>query len=127
MSETLVVNLPGMYADHHVVKVRQIVAALPGVGQVRASAARQQVSLDYDPAQQSAETIRAALAANGYVPDESLATPVEPPGPDDLRHVLASDQAELIPEAKYTPPPQFGACPGLEPRVIAGEHPADRT
>jgi hypothetical protein len=32
----------------------------------------------------------------------------------------------LVPEAKYHPPPTFGACPGLEPRVIAGEHPADR-
>jgi copper chaperone CopZ len=122
--DTLTLKLPTMYGDHHVVKVRQVVTALSGVAEVAASAALQQLTVTFDPAQTSAEAITSALRASGYAPGEAPAgfTALA----EDLRHVVAAAQAEAVPERKYSPPPQFGACPGLEPRVIAGEHPADR-
>ncbi len=61
-------QLPGMYGDHHVVKVRQIVAALPGVVAVIASAALQRIDVKFDPAQLSAEAIASALSGGGYPP-----------------------------------------------------------
>ncbi len=45
---------------------------------------------------------------------------------DELRHVTATDRAEQAPESKFKPPPAAGVCPGLEPKIIDGEHPADR-
>ncbi len=120
----ITLKLPGMYGDHHVVKVRQVVTALPGVTEVSASAALQQIVVAFDPAKLSAEAITSALAESGYPPGEAPAGLV--PTADDLRHVVATVRAEATPESKYSAPPGVGACPGLEPRVVAGEHPADR-
>jgi copper chaperone CopZ len=121
--ETLTLDLPTLYGDHHVINVRRMVAALPGVEEVWASAARQQITVSFDPARLSPETIETALTENGYPPGEVLQ------GLsvffDELHHVLAMEHAEAAP-AKYAPPSAFGACPGLEPRVISGEHPADK-
>jgi copper chaperone CopZ len=122
--DTLTLKLPTLYGDHHVIKARQVVAALSGVAEVVASAALQQLVVKFDSAQLSAEAITSALTASGYPPGETPGALVA--SVDDLRHVVASARAERGPETKYSPPPQFGACPGLEPRVIAGEHPADR-
>ena len=122
--EKITLKLPGMYGDHHVVKVRQVVTALPGIAEVSASAALQQIVVAFDPAQLPAEAITSALTESGYPPGEVPAGLV--PTVDDLRHVAATVRAETTPESKYSPPASFGACPGLEPRVIAGEHPADR-
>ena len=124
--EKLTLRMPAMYGDHHVTKVRQIITALPGVAQVQASAARQQIVVMFDPARLSADSIISALSSGGYPPGEA-------PGPSgpvaqggDLRHVAATEQAEAVREAKYQTPQPFGVCPGLEPHVIAGEHPGDR-
>jgi copper chaperone CopZ len=122
--ETLTLKMPTMYGDHHVVKVRQVVTALPGVVEVAASAALQHIVVTFDEAQTSAGVITSALRESGYPPGEVPAGLT--PTPDDLRHVVATARAEATPESKYSPPPSAGACPGLEPRVIAGEHPADR-
>ena len=57
----ITLKLPGMYGDHHVVKVRRVVTALPGVIDISASAALQQIVVAFDPAQLSAEAITSAL------------------------------------------------------------------
>ncbi len=65
--EKLQLNLPDMYADHHVLRVRAILAALaPGVENVVASSAFRIVAMDYDPAVIAPEAIKAALAESGY-------------------------------------------------------------
>ena len=120
----ITLQLPTMYGDHHTSKVRQILTALPGVKHVSASSAQQKVQVAFDPAQTSTDAIRSALAVSGFPPGE-LPGMLNPPL-DELRHVTASDRAERAPEAKYAPPAKFGACPGLEPKVVGGEHPADR-
>ena len=120
----IILQLPAMYGDHHTVKVRQVLAALPGVKNAWASSAQQKVQVAFDPAQTSTDAITSALAAIGFRPGK-LPGMLNPPL-DELRHVTAADRAEQAPEARYAPPEKFGACPGLEPKVVGGEHPADR-
>lgn len=115
-------SVPTMYGDHHVVKARQIVAALPGVSEVRASAAQKKLTVDFDAAKLTAEAISAALAQGGYPPGQAA---VAAAASAELRIVAAAEQSELR-DVKYSPPPAFGVCPGLETRYVGSEHPADR-
>lgn len=73
--EKVMLNLPGMWADHHVLVVRDILGALPGVADIQASARDMQVMVSFDPAITSAESIVQALAAAGYSPDGSFSVP----------------------------------------------------
>lgn len=68
MEHTLL-TVPKMYADHHVIAVRQVLTALPGVVDVYASSAWYQVQVTYDPAKLSANDIVRALEQAGYPPD----------------------------------------------------------
>jgi copper chaperone CopZ len=47
---SVTIDLPAMYADHHVVEVRRILFEIPGVKAVDASSAFQVVKVEYDPA-----------------------------------------------------------------------------
>jgi copper chaperone CopZ len=117
------ISLPAMFGDHHVVQVRQIVMALPGVKDVRASASRRAISVTFNRAQLTAEALSAALAQGGFTPG---AQPAEALGAgDQLPIVAAADQVDIR-EAKYSPPAAFGVCPGLETRYVGSDHPADR-
>lgn len=73
--ERLTLALPALFADHHVIEVRRILAELPGVEYVYASSAFQTTDIDFDPEQTHPETIRDALRAAGYL--ETPTTPVE--------------------------------------------------
>jgi copper chaperone CopZ len=64
--EKLQFIVPNLWADHHVLKVRETLAALPGVQDVIASAAFRAVALRFDPALTSPEAIATALAEAGY-------------------------------------------------------------
>jgi len=124
MDESITLQLPTMYGDHHTSKVRQILTALAGVKTAYASSAQQKVRVTFDSGQITIDAIMEVLAKDGFAPGELPGMP-NPPF-DELRHVTATDRAEQVPDTKYAPPPQFGACPGLEPKVVDGEHPADR-
>ncbi len=58
--------VPSMYADHHVIAVRQALLAVPGVEDVWASSAWQQVQVTYDPATISPDGISQVLKSVGY-------------------------------------------------------------
>jgi copper chaperone CopZ len=117
------ISLPTMFGDHHVVEVRQIVSALPGVKEVQASASRRKISVTFNRAQLTVEAIAAALSQHGFAPGASPAAAVG--AGDNLPIVAAADQVDIR-EAKYSPPPAFGVCPGLETRYVGAAHPADR-
>jgi len=68
--EELVAVVPDMWADHHVLIAREAVAALPGVGNVEASARDLTVRVTYDAETTGRDAIVAALAAAGYPPGE---------------------------------------------------------
>ena len=52
--ERITLKLPGMYGDHHIIRVRGVVTALPGIAEVSASAALQHIVVTFDEAQTSA-------------------------------------------------------------------------
>lgn len=64
--EKLQLNVPAMWADHHVLKVRAVLTALPGVKDVIASSAFRMVVLSYDSALISPGAVMAALEDAGY-------------------------------------------------------------
>jgi len=70
----LTLELPAMYADHHVVEVRRILLALPGVQDVYASSAFRVVELTYDPAKINDQEIQARLGEAGYLEKWSVLT-----------------------------------------------------
>ena len=64
--EDVLFDVPLMYADHHVIAVRQALLALQGVEDVLASSAWKQVQVTYDPSTISPDSISQALEQAGY-------------------------------------------------------------
>ena len=81
--ETLTLDVPSMYADHHVLAVREALKDLSGVEDVVASSARKQVSLRYDPDKVKPEAMQAKLEEAGYGVSDELAYPIPPQGKED--------------------------------------------
>jgi copper chaperone CopZ len=59
-------NVPNLWADHHTLKVREVLTQLPGVTDIVASSAFRMVAMSYDPAVTSCDAIGQALTAAGY-------------------------------------------------------------
>ncbi len=66
MVEKLVLDVPTLWADHHVLKVRDALAGLEGVDGVYASSAWRQVLVHYDEQKIEPPAIEKALADAGY-------------------------------------------------------------
>ena len=83
--ETATLPVPTMYADHHVLKVRQLLAKQEGIGNIHASSAFKQLTVEYDPAVISPEVIVQTLEAAGYPVKDSdgLEPPPRPPRTGD--------------------------------------------
>ena len=62
-------SLPSMYADHHVLRVRQLLSEIEGVESIAASAGAKVVTVEFDDAL-SADDIGARLAEAGYAPNQ---------------------------------------------------------
>jgi copper chaperone CopZ len=70
--EKVVLSVPKMWADHHVLKVREVLTGLEGVEDVYASSAWKQVMITYDPSASNEASIAEALAKAGYRTDDDL-------------------------------------------------------
>ncbi len=95
---SVTIDVPLMYADHHVVEVRRILFEVPGVETVDASSAFQVVKIEYDPDKTSEDIIKQILDQNGYlgelpVPLESGKPAVGSDGDTYFRHTAASKAA----------------------------------
>ena len=66
--EDLILEVPSLYGDHHVLRVRDALTALEGVGDVYASSAWRQVIVTFDPKKIKAAEIEAALSQAGHAP-----------------------------------------------------------
>ena len=128
---TVTLDLPAMYGDHHVVEVRRILFAIPGVTDVYASSAFHAAEVTFDPAQTSAEAIEHALGEAGYlddllVPVESDVPVTQEPGKDVtvFRHTAAVHAAGNIVtfghKVPYSGRPLW-PCPGMGPLKIVVE------
>ncbi len=71
-------NLPNLWADHHTLKVRELLTQLPGVSDVVASSAFRMVAMSYDPAVTSCDAISQALSAAGYPVAEGQGVVAQP-------------------------------------------------
>ncbi len=72
---SLVLEAPAMYADHHVQEVRRILLEMPGVEDVNASSAFHAVEVSFDPERVGEDVIRKALTDSGYATE--LVVPAE--------------------------------------------------
>lgn len=64
--DKVVFEVPTLWADHHVLKVRDALTNLEGVEDVYASSAWRQVLVSYDSGKTDREAIEKALAEAGY-------------------------------------------------------------
>ena len=121
--ETVTIDVPTMYADHHVSEVRRLLLALPGVEDVYASSAFHVVRARIDPTTASEASLRETLSAAGYLgelqiitEDWKSGTPKETED-NPFRHTSASEQMKGIAfgqvvEATGRP---LWPCPGMGP------------
>ncbi|MCL4237968.1 MAG: heavy-metal-associated domain-containing protein [Anaerolineae bacterium] len=128
--DKLTLELPALYADHHVLAVRQLLAELPGVTAIYASSAFQVVEVTFDPAQIDAERLRMRLGEAGYleplpVPAESGRAVYHSDDPNIyFRHTAAyAHTGQTVGFAQQVA--QAGRplwpCPGMGPLKITGE------
>jgi copper chaperone CopZ len=120
---SVVIDVPVMYADHHVVAVRGILLGVPGVETVDASSAFQVVKIEYDPEKTSEDALAKTLDENGYLGD--LVLPAESGNPavgydDDtfFRHTAAYESAGTavsFGQEITAPGRPLWACPGMGP------------
>jgi len=79
--EKVVLDVPTLWADHHVLKVRDALVNLEGVEDVYASSAWKQVLVTYDGAKTDPAAIEKTLAEAGYPVGEGetpmLVQPIE--------------------------------------------------
>jgi len=64
--EKVTFNLPAMWADHHVLAVRDALGQVDGIKKVLASAMYKDVLVKYDPAATNPDTLANTLAEAGY-------------------------------------------------------------
>lgn len=64
--EKIQFNVPNLWADHHTLKVRDVLTQMTGVQDVIASSAFRMVAMTYDPAIVSPGAIMATLEEAGY-------------------------------------------------------------
>ena len=75
--EELILAVPGLWADHHVISVREVLKQDAGITSIVASARDTAVRVAYDPASTNPEQIAARLSEGGYPSGEreQAATP----------------------------------------------------
>ena len=121
--EKAAIAVPAMYGDHHVLEVRRILLALPGIEDVYASSSFHTAQVMYDPARVSVEEVRAKLDEAGYldelpVPVESSTPATETNGKEKafFRHTMAYEQGREVvsfgQDVNYTGRPLW-SCPGI--------------
>jgi copper chaperone CopZ len=120
---SVAIDVPVMYADHHVVEVRRILFEVPGVEAVDASSAFQVVKIEYDPEKTSEDILKQALDKNGYlgdlqVPMESGEPAVGSDGETYFRHTAAYEAVGTtisFGQEIATSKRPLWPCPGMSP------------
>ncbi len=71
----LILEMPTMYADHHVLKVREALEGLKGIEETFASSAWKKLMISYEEKSINPAEIEKALTKAGYPPGEG-STPI---------------------------------------------------
>ncbi len=119
--ETITIDLPKMYGDHHVTEVRSMLLAVSGVEDVYASSAFHVVRARIDPAKVSEADLRARLTEAGYLGDLPIeaeawktGTPAEVVD-NPFRHTAALENIKSVAFAQQVEETgrALWPCPGL--------------
>lgn len=89
--EELIFEMPSMYGDHHVLKVRDILSTIEGVDEIYASSAWKQLMIKFDPKKVKSKDLEKALSEAGYPPNEG-----EPPILVQPTNIKRDPQWELL-------------------------------
>jgi len=81
--EKVTFAIPAMWADHHVLAVRETLGQVAGVEEVLASAMYKDVLVKYDPSTVTSDALATALAEAGYEIAKAPALPTYPERIDD--------------------------------------------
>jgi len=120
---SVAIDLPLMYADHHVVEVRRVLLEAAGVEMVDASSAFRVVKIEFDPDKTSEDALREILDENGYlgdleVPLESGKPVVQNGGDTYFRHSAAyacAGSTISFGQEITTAGRPLWPCPGMKP------------
>jgi copper chaperone CopZ len=97
--DQLALNVPGMWADHHVIAVRGLIQEVDGAVVTEASARDYTLTLEYDPAKTDPQKIAAQLEQAGYTigeaPDAEAVPTDKPAWATAGVRVTSTDQADL--------------------------------
>ena len=125
----LVIDVPMMYADHHVVEVRRLLLEDSGVETVNASSAFHVVEVNFDPDKVSEDALRGKLDSAGYAagldgPVESGQPAIGRDGDAYFRHTAAYESVGTVlsfgQEIVSTGRPLW-PCPGMTPTPTMDE------
>jgi copper chaperone CopZ len=101
--EKVTFTIPAMWADHHVLAVREALGQVAGVEEVLASAMYKDVLVKYDPSTVTPDALSAALAEAGYDIAKAPALPTHPERTDDTsdwfqfqERITETDMRDLI-------------------------------
>ncbi|MGD2161668.1 MAG: hypothetical protein PVG02_02265 [Anaerolineales bacterium] len=89
--EELIFDMPSMYGDHHVLKVRDALEAIEGVEEIYASSAWKQLMIKFDPKKVKSADLEKTLSEAGYPPNEG-----EPPVLVHTSSIKRDPQWELL-------------------------------
>lgn len=81
--EKVTFSIPAMWADHHVLAVRQALSQVSGVEEIIASALYKDVLIKYDPTTVSSEALASAIKTAGYEIAQAPDLPKYPERTDD--------------------------------------------
>ena len=104
--EKVALNVPGMYGDHHVLAVRDLLGKLPGVENIYATSAFKQVVVTFDPAKAKSADFEKVLKAEGYMESEpwpAITDAVKGQRHGGSQFVVASGIAETV---RFAAPPE---------------------
>jgi copper chaperone CopZ len=92
--QTKRIDVPALFADHHVMEVRRMLLELPGVTEVYASSAFQVVDVTYDESKINDLEIALKLDSAGYLGEWTV--------PMEIRAGSASDEAATAPFFRHS-------------------------
>lgn len=69
---TISIEMPSLYGDHHVIEVRRLLLEMPGVKEVYASSCFHVVDVSFDPGLVDEQKIRQKLDEAGYFNEWSM-------------------------------------------------------
>ncbi len=115
----ITIELPMLYADHHVLEVRRLMLELAGVKDVYASSAFRTLEVSYDEDKTSEQHIRERLDKGGYTGELAVSVENSATGQDTLFFRKSAEIEQISNSVAFVQEVSFQGrplwpCPGLD-------------